>query len=330
MSKAVPDGLKPQESIKAKGLQEAFERLVRAEKECTEKLEEAVLSHNLTEGKVRDALSKAIDKATEAQTKAKSAVEHIANHIFQLYSNFLLEEARQPWSKILAEQIDCSPWKDLGAMFTTPPRSKTWASYMECVTFHLLTVFRNDAAKAQRCYISNGLTKPNRVPIQQFVQRVQQLNDYLELVPCLYQSNRATPVTKKIEKAFPTERDQSTKKGKANPSESNKRKMVSFNEPIPKKVRKTAKHCALCKKHGGAHATHNTSDCCKYEKDGKLKKGFGKGQHGSTALDKKTASAFAQLSAKLGKLEKANKSLKKSSKKRKRDYDSVSSDSDST
>ena len=106
--------------------------------------------------------------------------------------------------------------------------------------------------------------------------------------------------------------------------------MVSPSKPIPKKVCKVAKHCALCKKHGGAHATHNMSDCCKYDKDGKLKKGFGKGQHGSTALDKKTASAFAQLSAKVEKLEKANKKLKKSSKKCKQEYDSDSSDSDSS
>ena len=75
---------------------------------------------------------------------------------------------------------------------------------------------------------------------------------------------------------------------------------------------------------------YNMSDCCKYDKDGKLKKGFEKGQHGSTALDKKTASAFAQLSAKVERLEKANKELKKSSKKRKREYDSDSSESDSS
>jgi hypothetical protein len=125
--------------------------------------------------------------------------------------------------------------------------------------FHLLTVFYNDTAKAQRYYISNGLKKPNQVPIQQFVQLVQQLSNYLELLPCLYQSNPATPVTKKvgpiedadltghilrmcpgtwqaqyklkaetipqcirdllndlekIKKAFPTEYDQSIKKGK--------------------------------------------------------------------------------------------------------------------
>ncbi len=69
---------------------------------------------------------------------------------------------------------------------------------MECVTFHLLTMFHNDAAEAQRYYICNGLKKPNRVPIRQFVQCIQQLNDYLELLPFLYQSNWATPATKKV------------------------------------------------------------------------------------------------------------------------------------
>jgi hypothetical protein len=32
------------------------------------------------------------------------------------------------------------------------------------------------------------LKKPNRVPIRQFVQRVQQLNGYLDLLPCLLYS----------------------------------------------------------------------------------------------------------------------------------------------
>ncbi len=75
------------------------------------------------------------------------------------------------------------------------------------------------------------------------------------------------------------------------------------------------------------------SDCRKYEKDGKPKKGFGKGQYGSTALDQKTASAFAQLSAKVAKvakIEKANKKLQKSSNKCKHEYDSDISDSDSS
>ncbi len=154
-------------------------------------LKEVVLTHDLTESEGRDdsVLSKAIDKAKEAQTKAKSAVTHIANQVFQFYSNFLLDEVRQSWSKMLAEQIDCSQWKDLRGNVHNTPRSKTWDSFMECVRFHLLMVLCNDAAKAQRYYISNGLKKPNQVPIWQFVQHVQQLNDYLERLACLYQSN---------------------------------------------------------------------------------------------------------------------------------------------
>ena len=60
-------------AIKAKGLEEAYERLVRAEKECNEKVEEAELNRDITEVEGRDnlALSNAVDKAKEAHTNAK-------------------------------------------------------------------------------------------------------------------------------------------------------------------------------------------------------------------------------------------------------------------
>ena len=57
-------------------------------------------------------------------------------------------------------------------------------------------VFPNDAAETQRYYISNGLKKPNNVPIRQSVQHIQQLNSYLILLPRLYHRNRATKLTK--------------------------------------------------------------------------------------------------------------------------------------
>lgn len=70
---------------------------------------------------------------------------------------------------------------------------------MECVvTFHLQTMFRYDAFKAQRFYISNDLKKPNRVLIRDFVQQIQCLNSYLELLPCLNYSYRASKSTKII------------------------------------------------------------------------------------------------------------------------------------
>ena len=122
---------------------------------------------------------------------------------------------------------------------------------------------------------------------------------------------------------------QSGKKGKANPSDSNKRKMKSFNKPIPKKSCQDAKHCVLCKKRSTGTCTQPTirPTVPGMTRMTLAEKGFIKGQHHHTAPDKKAAQAYAQLSVKVPKLKKANKKLKKSTRKHKREYDSGSNDS---
>jgi len=40
---------------------------------------------------------------------------------------------------------------------------------MECITFHLQQVFRQDAGKALKHYITNTLRKPNRILTRQFL-----------------------------------------------------------------------------------------------------------------------------------------------------------------
>ncbi len=79
--------------------------------------------------------------------------------------------------------------------------------------------------------------------------------------------------------------------------------MVSFSDQIHKKSRKEAKQCTLCKKHGGAHNTHNTGDCKKYNSDGTPKKGFAEknAQHNTPnkSAQRDQKSNYALLSAKL-------------------------------
>ncbi len=117
--------------------------------------------------------------------------------------------------------------------------------------------------------------------------------------------------------------------------------MTMMTNKIPKKKSHTAKHekpsaksCALCKKHGGAHKTHNTGDCKKYDHQGNLKKGFVGKKDTPPGANK----SYAQLFAKTEKLKASRKKLKKALKKnanknKKRKYadssDSDSSDSDS-
>ena len=88
--------------------------------------------------------------------------------IFQLYGNLLTDEAHQPWENIVKVQTDTIPWEDLYGEVHEEKAGKTWTSFVECITFHLQSVFCPDAAEAVKFYIMNTLKKPNRVPIQQF------------------------------------------------------------------------------------------------------------------------------------------------------------------
>jgi hypothetical protein len=71
-----------------------------------------------------------------------------------------------------------------------------------------------------------------------------------------------------IERVCTQERSnaQSTEKASTKNEKGNKRPGTESTYKIPKKAR-TEKHCDLCKKHGGAHTTHNTQDCRWYEKN---------------------------------------------------------------
>ena len=59
-------------------------------------------------------------------------------------------------------------------------------------------MFHFDAGKALKYYITNTLKKPNRVSIRQFFVQVEQLNSYLETLPCLFYRPKANPTTKEI------------------------------------------------------------------------------------------------------------------------------------
>ncbi len=95
-----------------------------------------------------------------------------------------------------------------------------------------------------------------------------------------------------------------------------KRPSIGATMQVPKKVH-FEKSCQLCKKHGGAHTTHATKDCCKYEKDGTLKADF----RAAKKAGKKPNPAkqlFTQLSKKLDRLEKTLKKASHKSKKHRR------------
>jgi hypothetical protein len=105
---------------------------------------------------------------------------------------------------------------------------------------------------------------------------------------------------------------QVSKKPSTKAKKSNKRSGTEVNAKVPKKAC-TKKHCSLSQKHGGVYTRHNTSESCRFKKDGKEKANF---------LSRKNAGkkhspvkqSFAQLCEKTDKLMKA---IKKDAKKKK-------------
>ncbi len=81
-----------------------------------------------------------------------------------------------------------------------------------------------------------------------------------------------------------------------------KRPNTGAMKQVPKKVR-FERSCELCKKHGGAHTTHATKDCCRYKKEGMVKANFRIAKKAGKKPNPAKQS-FAQLSKKLDKLEK--------------------------
>eukprot|EP00804_Cyclotella_cryptica_P002371 CCRYP_004067-RA/>CCRYP_004067-RA protein AED:0.37 eAED:0.44 QI:0/0/0/1/0/0/2/0/169 len=165
-----------------------------------------------------------------------------------------------------------------------------------------------------------------------------QLNNYVEDLPCLYYSPsaRVKPILlilEQIEVAHPVdERQLSSKLAKAQGVEQPSKKFA-LGARIPKKPKQARteytrvdKNCKLCKKHGGAHTTHNTAECCRYNKDGTPTRGtFGQAARKSRE-DSRPKKSYVQV---LDRMEKLEKSLKKANKKGKKRCRCEESDSNS-
>ncbi len=316
-----------------------------------------------------------LKQASLAAVEATALRDKAAADMFQLYANLLSVNARYAWNKIVQDQAEADPYQDLQGLTRKGHRGMSHKSFEDCVMFHLLTVFPNNAVEQERYYIMNVLKKPQCVSICQFVQRVEQLNSYILQLPCWYYSPSIKVKTVPMNVSFAkadlashvlqmcpyTWQDQYNlhEKGgaptimrlllqslkaiervcgqegsnKSNPSCDEKpshSEKKGTKQPgteslrVPKKVR-TGKHWDLCKKHGGACTTHNTCNCCRFEKDGTKKSNFRAAKKGGKKPSP-TKQSFVQLSKKLDKLKNVLK--KKDTKKRKRRRSDSDSDSE--
>jgi hypothetical protein len=129
---------------------------------------------------------KDLEKAETTAETSKNKKESAAKEMSQFYANLLSLDAKYAWNKIIKEQMETDPYMDLQGVYRNGPRELSHESFNNCIIFHLLTVFPNNAAEQEKYCLSNMLKKPQQVGVHQFVQRVEQLNAYFAQLPCWY------------------------------------------------------------------------------------------------------------------------------------------------
>ena len=87
------------------------------------------------------AANAACKEAAKKVGEAKLAITTAGAKPFKSYGNLLSDKARQPWEKVIKAQVTKAPWEDVFGNTHTKTPTKTWDSFLDCIIFHLQTVF---------------------------------------------------------------------------------------------------------------------------------------------------------------------------------------------
>ncbi len=176
---AVSEGKKANKKGTEKASKEASWKNRSEKEKASQKTKEGAAPANATAPELHAEYKALYKKATLAKESAKIQKDAAATKMFQFYANLLSLYAKYAWNKIVWEQMEVDPYKDLKGASKKGPMGLKRESFDKCIMFHLLTVFPNNAAEQEKNYLSNVLKKPQQVGIRQFVQCVEQLNTYV-------------------------------------------------------------------------------------------------------------------------------------------------------
>ena len=84
-----------------------------------------------SEGPEKAHLVQAAKTAATAYEKAKAEMTLVVEQVFQLYSMLIVETDRQPWTKIMQEQVEAAPWTDLQGLEHDEKHAKARVSFLE-------------------------------------------------------------------------------------------------------------------------------------------------------------------------------------------------------
>ncbi len=127
-SKKAPEKASEKASKKASGKN-------RSEKEkASQKTKEGVALSNAPAPDLSKEYKALYDKAMFAKETAKNKKEAAATKMFQFYANLLSLDAKYAWNKIVRDQTEADPYKDLKGVSRQGPRGLPRESFDKCVS----------------------------------------------------------------------------------------------------------------------------------------------------------------------------------------------------
>jgi hypothetical protein len=137
-------------------------------------------------------------KQTQEMCKlAKKEHNEAVAQVYEFLCNLLGGDLQAQWDRICREMHEHDSWASLTGMKNESKRPHTWASFKDCLELHKLTVFTINVAECQKFYIQQGVRKPQRATVHQYVSHMEVLNGYLRHLPMLKNSPKAVTTTKK-------------------------------------------------------------------------------------------------------------------------------------
>jgi hypothetical protein len=265
----------------------------------------------------QEAKKQQITTLKEDKVKLENQLKDIILIMLDTFQGYIGEDLRHVWDDIIASKCGTTTWTDLQGVEHDTELVNNLNSFEMIWVFWMRNVFQEDAAEQHQEYLTYGIKQLNRftnflpcaynspqatsqstVPQKLTDPQLAQL--LLRLCPDGWKNTwkmlgKAQPqdfneMITFMEQQFSQDTLQKSKsaKGKTQHDGNNKRKGDSNNNNRGSK--RTRKHCALCKEHGGPAHTHNTPDCGLYNSDGTPRK---RGKSNSNG-DKKTQKNYAQ------------------------------------
>ena len=145
--------------------------------------------------RTKNMYKKKIDNARKAQNG-------VLEEVFTTYEYLLGEEVRPLWTELVTKVCFALDRKNEEGEEQSAHRGYSWAALELVRREWLLSVFTDDAAEEQRMYLGFYLKYPFKMSIRAFFARMEQLNSYLPLLPCLKDSKQATKLTARMNVSF--------------------------------------------------------------------------------------------------------------------------------